>query len=671
VNTEIPMRIDADYSNSRPMLGRWNSFLLLLALIIFHSAASASAQAAELIDEGAKHDPGQRFGEYRVTLADLAQPTRAAISKAGEVFVVEKWAHRISVYSKAGELRRSFGSLGSGASELRDPSGVVLLEGSSSTRVFVADSGNHRIVCFDSEGNSLVQFGFFGRGEGELIRPSDVAIIGERLFVSDTGNHRVASFTFSGQPRGSLGSFGAGEGQLRQPMGLAVNNDQLLVADAGNHRIVTFHADGSFLRMFGDRGPYPGLFSLPTDIDSHGDRIYVADRGNHRVQVFSLDGTYLYEWGIHVLRPRDGEGHLHYPGGIAIAPDGEFAVVCEGYSDRVQFFGPARGPAEQYMTDPSIFAQGPARHYGMEIDAAGDTLLIAEPETESVVIFAIADTTPLMVSRLGGFGPLADDLARVSDVALSRDGLQIVATDASAHRISRYTMSRSAGAELRFDPVLAKYIGGASLDRLPLTIDGVKQPGLKPIEPGAVVRDEQSRIFVVDLLSSRVLRFSPRFELEAVFGGEGDQPGQLRLPTDLSLSPDGEELWVVDSGNRRLSVFDTSGKFLRNVAAQGELSRPHGVVVSADGTVFVTDAGAHRVLAFDKTGQTIRSWGRQGLGASEFFKPRGIAIDGKGHVIVLDHGNHRGQVFTLEGEFLSAFGARLYVKATRQKVNPK
>ncbi len=613
-----------------------------------------------------------RFGEYQFTLTSLKEPTRTAISTGNEIYVVERWAHRIRVYSSpepnggAGELLTTVGSRGSAAGELRDPSGIALLETASETRLFVADTGNHRIAVFNKAGEHVQSIGSFGSELGQLKRPTDIAVTADRLFVSDTGNNRVVVLDLEGNPLFSFGSSGTARGGLREPAGLAMDGaGRLLVADAGNHRVVRWTSAGEVDLEFGDRGPYPGLFSTPTDVEWSDGRIYVADRGNHRIAVFDDHGHPLYEWGIHVLRPREGEGRLHYPSGVTIAPGGEFAVVCEAASDRVQVFGAAAGPAAKYMTDPAIFSQGPARHFGMNIDAAGAVLVIAEPETESVLVYAIEGTTPLMVTKLGGLGPLADDFVRVDDVDLSEDGREIVATDAGARRMGRFRLERAAESELRYDLQLGRFIEGANFDRLPL--EGQVSEPTSDIEPGAIVRDGEGRIFVVDRGRARVLRFSKGFELERVFGSEGSKPGQLRSPSDLALSADGHELWVVDAGNARLSVFSTDGSFLRTVGENAGMDRPHGIALRDDGGAYVTDAGMHRVHVFNSAGELAGGWGQAGLDASEFFKPRGIALDGEGRVIVLDHGNHRGQIFAQDGEFLSAFGARLYVRETRRK----
>ncbi len=48
------------------------------------------------------------------------------------------------------------------------------------------------------------------------------------------------------------------------------------------------------------------------------------------------------------------------------------------------------------------------------------------------------------------------------------------------------------------------------------------------------------------------------------WGESGSDPGSLDGPIGIALA--GEEVFVSDSGNQRIEVFDRNGKFLRSVA---------------------------------------------------------------------------------------------------------
>ncbi len=141
------------------------------------------------------------------------------------------------------------------------------------------------------------------------------------------------------------------------------------------------------------------------------------------------------------------------------------------------------------------------------------------------------------------------------------------------------------------------------------------------------------------------------------WGGFGAEKGQLNAPKGLATGPDGN-LYVADSGNHRVQVFDRTGQFVRGWGQQGsgpgEFQEPWGLAVAQDGTVYVADTWNHRIQVFDAQGTFKAEWTRAGgLG---FYGPRDIAIDKDGHVFVTDTGNKRILKFSPTGELLGDWG---------------
>jgi DNA-binding beta-propeller fold protein YncE len=65
-------------------------------------------------------------------------------------------------------------------------------------------------------------------------------------------------------------------------------------------------------------------------------------------------------------------------------------------------------------------------------------------------------------------------------------------------------------------------------------------------------------------INSRVAKVSPDGEWLGSFGGPGDQPGQLNTPHSIAIDAN-DNIYVADRGNRRIQVFDTEGKLLRQI----------------------------------------------------------------------------------------------------------
>ncbi len=86
--------------------------------------------------------------------------------------------------------------------------------------------------------------------------------------------------------------------------------------------------------------------------------------------------------------------------------------------------------------------------------------------------------------------------------------------------------------------------------------------------------------------------------------------------------------------------------------AAGGLSQPTGIAVSPAGGVYVADTGNDRILVFDAQGGLVRAFGRSGEGMGEFRRPMDLDIDREGRVYVAEFGGDRVQVFTADGRWL-------------------
>ena len=70
-----------------------------------------------------------------------------------------------------------------------------------------------------------------------------------------------------------------------------------------------------------------------------------------------------------------------------------------------------------------------------------------------------------------------------------------------------------------------------------------------------------------------------------------------------------------------------------------------GVAVDEQGYIFVADSGNNRIQIFNPDGTFLRGFGRWGQGAGEFKGLEGISVNSKGNILVADRENHRVQMF--------------------------
>lgn len=148
-------------------------------------------------------------------------------------------------------------------------------------------------------------------------------------------------------------------------------------------------------------------------------------------------------------------------------------------------------------------------------------------------------------------------------------------------------------------------------------------------------------------------------------GIPGNGPGQLNAPRNLAIGPDGR-IYVADSGNHRIQVFDAQGSYLSGWgefgAAPGQFNEPWGLAVDEQ-FVYVADTWNHRIQKFTLNGGFVGAYGQSGsLDAASsslglFFGPRAIVLLPDNRLLVTDTGNHRMQVMTRDGAFLQQVGS--------------
>nr|MBC7245839.1 6-bladed beta-propeller [Chloroflexota bacterium] len=158
-----------------------------------------------------------------------------------------------------------------------------------------------------------------------------------------------------------------------------------------------------------------------------------------------------------------------------------------------------------------------------------------------------------------------------------------------------------------------------------------------------------------------------RIQVSAVltWGSFGTGAGQFNDPKGIAVDEQGN-VYVVDTRNHRVQVFDNAGRYVRGWGRQGdgagEFQEPWGIAVDKGGDVYVADTWNHRIQKFDREGRFVKQWGVFGdtggvLGATDvFYGPRDIEVDGEGKLLVSDTGNKRVLKFTTEGEFVGQWG---------------
>lgn len=255
---------------------------------------------------------------------------------------------------------------------------------------------------------------------------------------------------------------------------------------------------------------------------------------------------------------------------------------------------------------------------------------------------------PATDGRLGPYLGGLRNLAGPVDVAYAPDGgLWILERD--AHRVSvqprvggRVAIAGRPGrgdGELRFPRGLALLEGGGCLvsdtenDRVVrFAADGA----FEGVEVGVGGRFDLAlrwpegldargdRLVVCDRGRGRVL----------VLGGSEpvELDGGLLDPVDAVFLDDGGALAVADAGLHEVVIFGGDGAVTRRVGGFGHFPGQFAAPTSVDfaaGRLYVADSDNHRVQVFDRAGELLYDWGKHAVepdqGAGYFHYPRAVA----------------------------------------------
>jgi DNA-binding beta-propeller fold protein YncE len=596
--------------------------------------------------------PELRFGRFVREIAGVREPEGVAVAADGSIVVAETGRDRIAIFAADGSPLRAWGERGGGRGQLIAPEGVAV---SSDGEVFVADTGNDRVQVFTLAGEARREWGGRGAARDRLCEPVAIALSpdGSRVAVADRGNARVQVFDRAGKLLASVAS-GRGEPPLR-PEGVALEDgDRIWVSDSDGDRVLVFGSGGGIVTTFGSTGALPGMLASPRGLALRSGRLFVADAHNHRVQAFASGYGVEYQWGLHVLQPHEGAGHLHYPNAVALDAKGSIAVVAEAFENRLQVFEAVPADTLPPLDEAALFGGEPLTHFGATLDAAGGLLAIPEPESHAIQLFDFTRSEPILVTAIGTRGRKFGEFVRPVAAALDPPRSMLYVADAGNRRLEQFRLDARPAGEMKFRPSMSRLV--RSLDLAAVARDA----GLEfAPDPCALTCDGAGDVFVVDRRNATVLVVSAKLELVRRFGDHESIPE----PVAVALARSGGVAFVADAKRRRVQAFAASGA--PAIAFGDDLVRPAGVAAGRDGFVYVTDAGSGRVLKFDEKGALVASFGREGLGAGEFFRPSGIAQDESGRLVVDDVGNHRGQIFDASGKFLDAFGSRAYVRAAK------
>ena len=139
--------------------------------------------------------------------------------------------------------------------------------------------------------------------------------------------------------------------------------------------------------------------------------------------------------------------------------------------------------------------------------------------------------------------------------------------------------------------------------------------------------------------------------------GEGTGNEQLDRPYGVTVDHNTGNIYVADSSNHCVKVFDNTAKYLLKFGdgkGEGKMSFPRGLLIRGN-KVFLSHN--HCILVYQLDGKFVSSIGSEGSGELQFNYPRGLSTDEYNNdIYICDYNNHRIQIISENLQFKSQFG---------------
>ncbi|MCJ8347534.1 NHL repeat-containing protein [bacterium] len=184
--------------------------------------------------------------------------------------------------------------------------------------------------------------------------------------------------------------------------------------------------------------------------------------------------------------------------------------------------------------------------------------------------------------------------------------------------------------------------------------------------PVSISSDEFDHLFLVDISSDSIYKYSRKFDFIKKFGSfnwdtndsyDSDfssiDEGNFDHPTSIAYGPRLGYI-VTDSRNNRLVELDMDGNFKNEIATRQRMDEPNKVLVNNFKEILVLDSQNDRLLVLNSFGQFLFSIGGFGSDHQKLNEPSDFTLDLDSNIYILDQGNQSIKKYSRVGKFLTS-----------------
>lgn len=181
--------------------------------------------------------------------------------------------------------------------------------------------------------------------------------------------------------------------------------------------------------------------------------------------------------------------------------------------------------------------------------------------------------------------------------------------------------------------------------------------------PMSVSTDKDNNIYVTDSGNNRVVVFDKNGSFLYEFGSKGVakpmagqkanwQPGTFSYPYGIDVDDETGNIYIADMVNERIQVFDNKGKFVdwfpkKKLPGFSSGIFPTDIAVKK-GKVYICNP--YQIVIMTTKGQLVNEFGMPGDEPGKFDRPNGIDVGEDGTIYVADSNNLRLQALTPDGK---------------------
>jgi DNA-binding beta-propeller fold protein YncE len=219
---------------------------------------------------------------------------------------------------------------------------------------------------------------------------------------------------------------------------------------------------------------------------------------------------------------------------------------------------------------------------GMRLDKSGN-IFVADTNNGRIQKFS---STGAYLTTIGSVGRYAGELQEPNGIAIDNSGNIYVTEVGNNHRVQKLT---AAGVSI------ALWKG--------------PDPGF--YGPRGICATEKNFIYIVDQGRARIVKYNAAGVVVAIWGSQGEGDGQFVEPTTVAVDEKTDRVYVADPRNRRIQVFDSSGKFLFKWTVkewQGTGWAFQDLLIDSQSEqLYATSPATDEVLVFDLEGHAVTS----------------------------------------------------------------